>query len=171
MPTDTPARRAIGIVRVSQKKDREGESFVSPADQRARIRAACERDGLRLVNLFDELDVSGGKPLDERPGLGPAVRAVERGEAEVIAAAYFDRLFRSLAVQAEVVDRVERAGERVLAVDVGRVTNGSAAQTRQVPLGVRDGRARCGHVFRARIERQSMGPSVRRARPRGLVRT
>lgn len=115
-------------MRVSQTKGREGESFVSPADQRARILAACERDGLRLVDVVDELDVSGGTPLDERPGLGPAVRAVESGEADVIAAVYFDRLFRSLAVQAEVVDRVERAGGRVLAVDVGRVTNGSAAQ-------------------------------------------
>jgi DNA invertase Pin-like site-specific DNA recombinase len=128
MATATPTRRAIGIVRVSQKKGREGESFVSPDDQRDRIRAACERDGLRLVDVLDELDVSGGKPLDERPGLGPAVRAVERGEAEVVAAAYFDRLFRSLTVQAEVVERVERAGGRVLAVDVGSVTNGSAAQ-------------------------------------------
>jgi len=128
MATATPTRRAIGIVRVSQKKGREGESFVSPEDQRDRIRAACERDELRLVDVLDELDVSGGKPLDERPGLGPAVRAVEDGQADVIAAAYFDRLFRSLAVQAEVVERVERAGGRVLAVDVGNVTNGSAAQ-------------------------------------------
>jgi DNA invertase Pin-like site-specific DNA recombinase len=115
-------------VRDPPNKRREGESFVSPEDQRDRIRAACERDGLQLVEVVDELDVSGGKPLDERPGLGPAVRAVESGEAEVIAAAYFDRLFRSLAVQAEVVDRVERAGGRVLAVDAGDVTNGSAAQ-------------------------------------------
>jgi site-specific DNA recombinase len=42
--------------------------------------------------------------------------------------AYFDRLVRSLAVQAEVVDRVERAGGAILAVDVGQVTNGSAGQ-------------------------------------------
>jgi site-specific DNA recombinase len=128
MAIATPTRRAVGIVRVSQEKGREGESFVSPEDQRDRIRAACERDGLRLTNVLDELDVSGGKPLDERPGLGPAVRAVERGVAEVVAAAYFDRLFRSLTVQAEVVERVERAGGRVLAVDVGSVTNGTAAQ-------------------------------------------
>jgi hypothetical protein len=36
--------------------------------------------------------------------------------------------FRSLAVEAEVVEPVERAGGRVLAVDVGNVTNESAAQ-------------------------------------------
>src|SRR5215207_6168510 len=123
MPTAT--RRAIGIVRVSQVNGREGDSFASPGEQRDRIRAACERDGLRLLEVVEELDVSGGKPLGERPGLGPAVEAIETGRADVIAAAYFDRLFRSLTVQAEVVGRVERAGGQVLAVDVGRVTNGS----------------------------------------------
>ena len=64
MASATPTRRAIGIVRVSQKKGREGESFVSPEDQRDRIRAACERDGLRQrqfrVRLYQVL------PLHQR---------------------------------------------------------------------------------------------------------
>src|SRR5277367_1711931 len=107
-------RRAIGIVRVSQTSGREGERFASPPEQRDRIRAVCERDGLDLIAIHEELDVSGGRPLDERPGLGPAVHAIENGEADVIAAAYFDRLFRSLTTQAEAVERVERAGGQVL---------------------------------------------------------
>jgi site-specific DNA recombinase len=121
-------RRAIGIVRVSQVNGRDGESFASPAEQRERIRAACERDDLQLLDVLDELDVSGGTPLDRRPGLRSAVEAVEAGDADVIVAAYFDRLVRSLRVQDELVSRVERAGGQVLAVDVGRVTNGSAGQ-------------------------------------------
>lgn len=121
-------RRAIGIVRVSQVSGREGESFASPAEQFDRIRTACVRDGLDLIKVHDELDVSGGKPLEHREGLRAAVEAIEAGDADVIAAAYFDRLFRSLTVQAEVVSRVERAGGQVLAVDVGRVTEGSAGQ-------------------------------------------
>ncbi|MHB1538553.1 MAG: recombinase family protein [Solirubrobacteraceae bacterium] len=122
------ARRAVGIVRVSRTGGREGERFVSPGEQRERIEAACERDGLQLVAIHEELDVSGGKALAERPGLSAAVAAVEAGAAEVVAAAYFDRLFRSLPTQSEVVQRVERAGGQVLAIDVGRVTEGSAAQ-------------------------------------------
>lgn len=121
-------KRAVGIVRVSQVSGRTGESFASPTEQRLRIEAACERDGLALVDIHDELDVSGGAILARRPGLSRAVAAVEAGEADVVAAAYFDRLFRSLTTQAEVVDRVERAGGRVLAVDVGEITNGSAGQ-------------------------------------------
>src|SRR2546430_2734637 len=107
MPTQ---RRAIGIIRVSQVKGRDGESFVSPDEQRGRIEAACERDKLRLLRVVDELDVSGGTDLENRTGLREAIEAVEAGEAAVIVAAYFDRLVRSLRVQAELVQRVERAG-------------------------------------------------------------
>ena len=124
----SPQRRAIGIIRVSQVGGREGERFVSPDEQRERIEAACERDGLALVAMHEELDVSGGRTLADRPGLSAAVAAIEAGHADVIAAAYFDRLFRSLGTQAEVIERVERAGGQVLAVDVGQVSNGSAGQ-------------------------------------------
>jgi hypothetical protein len=75
MPTATKSRRAIGIVRVSQVNGREGESFASPSEQRERIRAACDRDNLRIIETIDELDVSGGTPLEKRSALRlPAVR-------------------------------------------------------------------------------------------------
>lgn len=122
------ARRAVGIVRVSQVAGREGDSFASPEVQEDRIRAECARQGLELLKLLPEFDVSGGADLDARPGLGPAVEAIEAGHAEVIVAAYFDRFFRSLKVQADVIERVERAGGQVLAVDFGRVTNATASQ-------------------------------------------
>jgi site-specific DNA recombinase len=122
------SRQAVGIIRVSRVKGREGDSFASPVEQRERIEAACERDGLELLEVHEELDVSGGTPLAERTGLRSAIEAVEDGSAQVIVAAYFDRLVRSLKVQGELIERVERAGGQVLAVDVGRVTNGSAGQ-------------------------------------------
>ena len=115
-------------MRVSEVKGRGGDRFVSPHEQRERIEATCEREGITLLDVYDELDVSGGKALARRPGLSAAVAAVEAGEADVVVAAYFDRLFRSLSTQAEVIERVERAGGQVLAVDVGQVTNGSAGQ-------------------------------------------
>jgi DNA invertase Pin-like site-specific DNA recombinase len=121
-------KRAIGVVRVSRIGEREGEAFHSPAEQRQRIEAACERDGLKLVDVVEELDVSGRTPLEKRHGIRQAVEQIEAGKADVIVAAYFDRLFRSYKVQAEVVERVEAAGGAVLTVDVGQVTNGSAGQ-------------------------------------------
>jgi site-specific DNA recombinase len=42
--------------------------------------------------------------------------------------AYFDQLVRSLKVQLEVIERVERAGGEIFALDHGKLTNGTAAQ-------------------------------------------
>ncbi len=124
----TSVRRAVGIVRVSRVGTRGGEQFVSPSEQRTRVEDACERDGLHLVETLEEMDVSGGAALAKRPGLRRAVEMVEAGEADVIVAGYFDRLVRSLSVQAELVSRVEAAGGAILAVDVGAVTGASAGQ-------------------------------------------
>jgi DNA invertase Pin-like site-specific DNA recombinase len=52
----------------------------------------------------------------------------ENGEADVVVAAYFDRLVRSLAVRREVVERVERAGGAIVAVDVGEVRADTASR-------------------------------------------
>jgi site-specific DNA recombinase len=121
-------RRAVGVVRVSRVGDRTGEQFVSPTEQAERIRSACARDGLKLVKVVKELDVSGGASLERRPALSSALALVEEHKADVLVVAFFDRLVRSLKVQAEVVERVEAAGGKILAVDVGQVTNGSAGQ-------------------------------------------
>jgi DNA invertase Pin-like site-specific DNA recombinase len=82
--------RAVGVVRVSRVGDRDGDRFVSPSEQRERIASACDRDGLTLLETFDEPNVSGGAPLERRPGLRKAVAMVEAGEADVVVAAYFD---------------------------------------------------------------------------------
>lgn len=116
--------RAIGIIRQSKGS----EEALSPAEQRGRIEDHCEREGLELVAVHEEIDVSGGTPLVKREGLRGAVEAVEAGDAEVVLVAYFDRLVRSLRVQDEVVSRVEEAGGRVVAIDFGRITEATAAQ-------------------------------------------
>jgi DNA invertase Pin-like site-specific DNA recombinase len=116
----------VGIVRVSHVGGRVGE--FSPEDQEKRIRDECKRQGFRLVDVIRELDVSGGTPLERRHGLRGAIELVESGRAEVIVCAYFDRLVRSLDVQLEVMERVEQVGGTIIAVDVGHVTNGTAAK-------------------------------------------
>jgi site-specific DNA recombinase len=127
-------RRAIGIVRVSEVKgrDRKGvaerDALISPEAQCGRIEEACKRHGLTLIDTYEELDVSGGSALEDRTGLGPTLRRLEAGEAQVVVAGYFDRLFRSLKVQHEFVSRVEDAGGEVLAVDFGQVSHGTASQ-------------------------------------------
>ena len=114
----------MGIVRQSRSV---GDDPVSPIEQRQRIEATCAREGFALIDTLPEKDVSGGAPLDKRPGLSQAVAMVEAGQAQVIVVAYFDRLFRSLEVQAEVAKRVEAAGGMLFAADVGEVRSDTAS--------------------------------------------
>jgi site-specific DNA recombinase len=154
---------AIGIVRVSRVAGREGESFVSPVEQRERIEAECKREGLRLLRIEEELDVSGGSALAKRPGLIKAVEAVEAGEASVIVAAYFDRLYRSLDVQAQVGKRVEDAGGRILTVDAGYVGQGTSSEWLNATV-----RGMMAEYYRRQMKERS-GEAMRLAVQRGVA--
>ncbi|MCW2958934.1 MAG: Resolvase, terminal domain, partial [Solirubrobacterales bacterium] len=120
MTAKATKHRAIGIVRVSQRDDESGGH--SPEVQvRAMLKQAAGED-----YTFDPADIwddnvdtrgvvrpaSGGAQLADRPKLIAAVEAVERGDAHVIVAERFDRLFRDLDVQRAVIKRVEAAGGR-----------------------------------------------------------
>jgi site-specific DNA recombinase len=156
-------RRAIGIVRVSRMGDREGETFVSVPDQRERIAAACKREGYTLLDTFEETDVSGGAELALRPKLSRAIAMIEAGEADIIVVAFFDRLVRSLAVQQELLARVEAAGGTVLAVDLGEVRADTASRwLNSTLLG-----AVAEHQRRVTAERTS--EAKRRAVARGVA--
>lgn len=129
MTAPSQPRRAVGVVRVSQVNGRdEDDRFASPDVQRERLADLCRRENLTLGTTYEELDVSGGKALERRTGLSAAIGDVETGRAEVIVVAYFDRLVRSLEVQAEVLRRVEAAGGSVLTADLGRVSTDTAGQ-------------------------------------------
>lgn len=118
-------RRAIGIARVSVEGGRE--HIYSYDIQAAALRQDCETGNRALLYIARERNVSGGANLANRPELARAVEAVEAGEADLIIVAYFDRFFRSLATQSEVIERIERAGGELLTLDHGRLTNGTAA--------------------------------------------
>ena len=124
----TGRRRAVGIIRVSHVGDRKGDSFISPTEQRQQIERHCAMHKIDLVEVYEELDVSGGTPLHKRPGLRQAVALIESGEAEVIVAAYFDRLVRDLSVQREMLARVEDAGGAILAIDAGEISARTASR-------------------------------------------
>lgn len=119
-------KRAIGITRVSAEGDRETiHSYNTQAD---RITDSCQREGVQLLYVGQERNVSGGANLINRPELSKAVEAVENGQADVIVAAYFDRFFRSLEVQGEVIRRIEKAGGELLTLDHGQLTNATPAK-------------------------------------------
>jgi DNA invertase Pin-like site-specific DNA recombinase len=85
--------------------------------------------GERLAGApIPEIDVSVRLPLSKRPGLLAAIEMIEAGRGDQLVVAYFDRLVRSLKVQLEMIERVERAGGEIFALDHGKLTNGTAAQ-------------------------------------------
>jgi DNA invertase Pin-like site-specific DNA recombinase len=125
VPEATPRPRRVHVIRVSNQAD----DAKSPEEQKARLADADARDGAECVATFYEPSVSGQKtPLVKRPGLLPAIELVETGEADEIVVAYFDRLVRNLTIQREILERVERAGGRVLTLDFGEIRQGTALE-------------------------------------------
>ena len=108
-------RKAIGIIRVSEVNGRAGSKFHSPAIQRDRIERDCELHDLALVEVLDELDVSGGKPIAERPATFRALHMVEAGEVGAIVYGYRDRVDRSIVHGAELCQRMDAAGALLIA--------------------------------------------------------
>lgn len=132
--------RGIGIVRVSQRDDDSGHS---PEVQARALLKEAGNDGFTLTpeDIWDEnvdddgkvRKVSGAAALADRPRLRAAVEAVERGDAQVIVAERFDRLFRDLDVQREVIRRIEVAGGRLVTA-AGQISHATAEAELQANL-------------------------------------
>lgn len=130
MLAPVPARRAVGIIRVSRVGKRTLERFISPEDQLKAISRVCEQHGWALVHLFQEIDQSGYRTrFEKRRGLFPATRMIEDGDADVVVLAFFDRMARNIVVQTEFLGRIGRAGGQVWAADLGQIQTGSAVAT------------------------------------------
>jgi site-specific DNA recombinase len=104
----------IGYIRVSRVAGREGDSFISPSDQRDRIAAYATAKGHQVIDFITDLDESGGKI--ERPGFQAALARCEAGEAEGVIVAKLDRFARSLADAAATVRRLDAAGCALVSV-------------------------------------------------------
>ena len=157
--------RAAAVIRVSKigKRLLKGaDRFVSPREQRDKIQEWCKREGIQLVAVFEEFDVQGKSPLAKRPGLRPAIELVERGGADVLVVAYFDRLVRNLTVQAQIIGRCEGAGGKIVALDVGSVSHETAASWLNATLH--------GMMaeYHSRITREKTGEAKRDAIARGV---
>jgi DNA invertase Pin-like site-specific DNA recombinase len=104
--------RLIGYVRVSRVAGREGDSFISPEEQEARIHKVAGHGNHEIIDVLVELDQSGGKM--DRPLLEEALRRCEAGEADGIAVAALDRFARSVAGAAMALQRLDAANAELL---------------------------------------------------------
>ncbi|MGB0971179.1 MAG: recombinase family protein [Mycobacterium sp.] len=130
-----PAGSVVAYVRVST--DEQAQSGAGLEAQRAAIEGEVTRRGWHVVEWHADEGVSGGKDIHHRPGLAASLAAVEQGAAAALMVAKSDRVARSLRTLLAVVDRVERAGGGIVAVDGSIDTSTAAGRfTTQIMGGV-----------------------------------
>jgi DNA invertase Pin-like site-specific DNA recombinase len=95
--------------------------------QRAEIEQACGSLGLRLVDVVPEGRSPNGDPAG-RPGLESALERLEAGEVSCLVVCGLEHLSRRVDELASVIDRLERAGARLVALDVGLDTASSTGR-------------------------------------------
>ena len=105
--------RVLAYVRVSTIE--QAESGAGLAAQRAAIAAEAERRGWTVVDVIEDAGYSA-KDL-KRPGLGDALMRLKRGDADALAVSKMDRLSRSLLDFAGIMQRAQREGWALVALD------------------------------------------------------
>ena len=107
------ASRVIGYIRVSTDDQQLG-----PVSQLNILsKYCCERLQANLVGVFSDLGVSGADPIDRRPGLLEALRAIKEKEAGILLVAKRDRIARDLIIGAMIERQVESLGAIVVSAD------------------------------------------------------
>lgn len=123
--TTTSEPRAIGYVRVST--DEQHASGGGLAAQRAAITSECERRGWTLVRIMGE-DAGASSATLKRAGLQGALLELDAGRADVLVVAKLDRLSRSVAQGAQVMEQAQRCGWSLVALDFGLDTTTPAGE-------------------------------------------
>src|SRR5215831_6046296 len=107
---------AISYIRVSS--DEQADSGLGLEAQRQRIATYCDLKGLRLVEVFEDPGVSGGKPLASRPAGSRLLMAAKKSKA-VVVVAKLDRLFRSVADAASIIAEFNKKSIQLVAIAEG----------------------------------------------------
>ncbi len=97
--------RAAVYVRASSEEQRRN---TSPANQRRRCTAHVEANEWRLVEVYEDLGVSGAK--SSRPAFDRMMTACRRGLVDVIVTTKLDRLGRSSLMLEQTWDELHRLG-------------------------------------------------------------
>lgn len=107
-----------GYIRVSQRGDRDGESYRSPEIQRDEIQRWANNNGVTIGKIVVDEDVSGAKPVEER-GLGELIRRAEEGVSGGVVVYRADRFARDMAETAVAVRRLKEVDARLVGVADG----------------------------------------------------
>ena len=138
----------IGYIRVSHQEQKRSGAGLEV--QRRAILSECQKRGWQLVETIEDGGYSG-KDL-RRPGIKRALEAVESGKASALVVAKWDRLSRSMLDFAGIMDRAQRKGWGLVALDA------------DVDTTTPTGRA-MAHVTMtfAQLEREKIGERIKEA--------
>jgi DNA invertase Pin-like site-specific DNA recombinase len=106
-------RKAFGYLRVSGRGQVEGDGFPR---QEAAIRAYAKAHGIKLVRLFQEQGVSGGKAIGDRPAFLAMMEALHGDGVKLVLVESLGRLARDLMVQESILHDLKRHGFELISV-------------------------------------------------------
>jgi DNA invertase Pin-like site-specific DNA recombinase len=118
------ALRALTYGRVST--GRQATDGLSLGDQEDKLADVVTSRG--WVHVEHVAEGRSGKRLANRPGLVATLERLDRGEADVLVAAKVDRIARSTADFAALLDRADRKGWKVVVLDVDVDTSTAAGR-------------------------------------------
>ncbi len=119
---------AIGYIRVSTE-----DQLLGPDAQREAIERWAVSNGVRVVEIFSDLGVSGGTEVEDRPGLLAAIHSLGVHAAGLLIVAKRDRLARDVMISAVIERLVERTDARIESADgAGNGTGPEAALMRAI---------------------------------------
>lgn len=126
---DVPANapEAIGYVRTDPRETGAPDAEA----QAAAITRAAAQKGWRVRVLAD---VAGGTASDTRPALAEAMRAMDAGGRPALIVSQLDRLARSAPVVGRVLERAQRKGWTLRALDIALDTGTSAGRRRAADI-------------------------------------
>jgi site-specific DNA recombinase len=167
-PTEKP-RKLDAYIRVSRVGGREGDSYITKAQQRDAIERWCGLQGYEVAQWHEEEDRSGGDKT--RPKWNEVIRRALEGETDGVICAKLDRFARSAIDGLKAVTSLEEAGKTFVSVaekfdtadpygrfaatiffalaelELGRIREGwQDAKARARARGIHIGVARAGYV-------------------------
>lgn len=122
-----PSESGVMVAYVRVSTSEQADSGAGLAAQRATVDAEVARRGWTLGAVYEDAGASG-KSLTGRPALAEALAALDRGDAAGLIVAKLDRLSRSVADAADLLDRAHRGGWSLVACDLGVDTSTPAGE-------------------------------------------
>jgi DNA invertase Pin-like site-specific DNA recombinase len=127
-PEPSDPKIGIGYIRVSTE-----DQHLGPEAQREAIERWAVSNGVRVVEIFSDLGVSGGTEVEDRPGLLAAIHSLGVHAAGLLIVAKRDRLARDVMISAVIERLVERTDARIESADgAGNGTGPEAALMRAI---------------------------------------